>query len=127
MLRLAIVAACLVVAACGDDEPSEPAGSAAATELTVTVWPQGKGGPKRERRVECPGPAVCRELSVRKLAPVPRDVACAELYGGPDQARVTGTIDGRRVDAEFNREDGCQITRWDENVALLGRPSNRPG
>jgi hypothetical protein len=134
MLRLAIVAVCLLLAACGDDDgDAAPSQTALAAELTVTVRPEGPGGPVRERRVECQGfgseaeDPVCRGLTAESLAPVPRTTPCTAIYGGPDVARVTGTIDGERVDERFSREDGCQIARWDENVALLGRPSNRPG
>jgi hypothetical protein len=127
MLRYAIVIACLFVAACGsdDDEPSPPVAQQPATALTVTVWPEGRGGPSRERRVECPGHPACRDLSAAKLQPLPGDTPCTAIYGGPDEARVRGTIDGERVDFDFSREDGCQINRWDENVALLGKPSGR--
>jgi hypothetical protein len=128
MLRVAIVLACLLVAGCGDDDDDgggsgSPAPSP-ATELTVTVWPEGPSGPVRERRIECPGAAVCGELSVQRLAPVPRDMACTAIYGGPAVARVTGTIGGEPVDQRFSLEDGCQIGRWERNRALLG-PANR--
>lgn len=130
MLRLAIVLACLLVlAGCGsdddgDDRPSEP--SAPATELTVTVWPKGPDGPVRKRSVECPGAAVCRELSPQSFAPVPRDMACTAIYGGPNVARVTGTLRGDPVDESFSLEDGCQIARWERNRELLGPPGNAP-
>jgi hypothetical protein len=128
MPRLAIVlVGLLLVAGCGsgddgDDRPSAPATEPPATELTVTVWPEGRGGPMRERQVECPGAEVCRELSARSFAPVPRDMACTAIYGGPDVARVTGTLRGEPVDERFSLEDGCQIARWNRNRELLGTP-----
>jgi hypothetical protein len=126
MLRIAILLACLVVAGCGggdDDDGRGSSPSAPATELTVRVWPEGRGGPMRERRVKCPGAAVCGGLSVQALAPVPGDMACTAIYGGPGVARVTGTLRGERVDERFSLEDGCQIARWERNRALLGPPN----
>jgi hypothetical protein len=38
---------------------------------------------------------------------------CTQIYGGPQVARVTGRIDGRRVWATLGRTDGCEISRWD--------------
>ena len=122
MLRLAIVLACLLVAGCGGGEDGDDRPSAPATELTVTVWPEGRNGPMRERRVECPGADLCGELSVEKLAPVPRTTPCTAIYGGPAVARVTGTLNGEPVDARFGLEDGCEIARWERNQALLGPP-----
>jgi hypothetical protein len=122
MLRLAIALACLLVAGCGGGEDGDDRPSAPATELTVTVWPEGRDGPMRERRVECPGAELCGELSVEKLAPVPRTTPCTAIYGGPAVARVTGTLNGEPVDARFGLEDGCEIARWERNQALLGPP-----
>ncbi len=48
-----------------------------------------------------------------------RDRVCAAIYGGPQTARITGTIGERRVDRAFERTDGCQIAGWDEAVPLL--------
>jgi hypothetical protein len=126
MFRFAVVLACLVVAGCGGDDDDEGAAPRApATALTVTVWPEGRGGPARERHVECPGAEVCGELSVRSLAPVPRNVACTAIYGGPAVARVTGTLRGEPVDARFSLEDGCEIARWERNRELVGPPPAR--
>lgn len=43
----------------------------------------------------------------------PPSQVCTEVYGGPEVATVTGTIDGQPVDATFSREDGCAIARFD--------------
>src|SRR5688572_30277060 len=101
MVRFALVAACLLtlLAACGEDGEDAGGGAPpAAAELTVTVRPDGPGGPVRERQVECErlgeGEPVCRGLSVERLAPVPRNMACTAIYGGPAVARVTGTLRG---------------------------------
>jgi hypothetical protein len=48
---------------------------------------------------------------------------CTQQYGGPEVARVTGTIDGRRVDVEIDRTDGCGIAEWSALTALLGSPA----
>ena len=122
MFRITVlILTCLVVGGCGGEDDDE-APRAPATVLTVTVWPEGRGGPVRERQVECPGADVCGQLSARSLAPVPRDVACTAIYGGPAVARVTGTLRGEPVEARFSLGDGCEIARWERNVALLGPP-----
>jgi hypothetical protein len=133
MLRFALVLTCLFLAGCGGGEDGEGNGedgegsaSAPTTELTVTVWPEGRGGPVRERRVECPGASVCGELSLRRLAPVPPNLACTAIYGGPSVARVRGTLRGKPVDERFSLEDGCQIARWERNRALLGPAGRGP-
>jgi hypothetical protein len=130
VLRPAILTACLVaLAGCGQGDEDGGGGGAPpppATELTVTVWPEGPNGPVRERRVECPGAAVCRELSPQSLAPVPHEMACTAIYGGPSVARVRGTLRGDSVDERFSLEDGCEIARWERNRALLGRAGRGP-
>jgi hypothetical protein len=37
---------------------------------------------------------------------------CTEIYGGPQQARVVGTVKGQLVRATFSRTNGCEIARW---------------
>jgi hypothetical protein len=125
MLRVAIALACLLVAGCGEEGEDRQSAPAPATALTVTVWPEGRGGPARERRVVCPGAPECGQLSVQALAPVPSNMACTAIYGGPSVARVRGTLRGEPVDERFSLEDGCQIARWERNRELLGPPPNR--
>ena len=53
------------------------------------------------------------------FAPVQPGSACTMLYGGRATAHVTGTWAGRRVDARFDRGNGCEIARWDALVPVL--------
>jgi hypothetical protein len=118
--RFALLAACgllLAAGGCGGDDDDQGGGRTA--DLVVTVWPSGPDGPARRHRVRCPGDAACRGLSAARLRPVPPNVACTEIYGGPATARVRGTLRGKRVDARFDRTNGCEIARWQRNAALL--------
>src|SRR5688572_24597028 len=121
MLRSAAAVACLLtlLTGCGEDDEDAGGGRAsAAAELTVTVRPSGPGGPERTRSIECErvgpdaGDPVCRALTAARLAPVAPATACAEIYGGPATARVSGTLRDERVDARFNRVNACEIARW---------------
>ena len=130
MRPAAALIACLTLVACGsgdeDDDGRTAAPGPQSASLAVTVQTKGPDGPTRRTRIECErlgeGNETCRrlaKLTARQLAPVPRDVACAQIYGGPAQARVTGVLRGERVDARFNRTDACEIERWEDNAALL--------
>ena len=113
-------------------------GASADTSLRATVWPKGDGtAGKVLRTLRCDPPAgsvprpaaACRAVEAGGRAafrPVPRDTACTQIYGGPAEALVTGVLDGRRVWARFNRENGCQINRWQRLVPLLGRAGSGP-
>ena len=66
--------------------------------------------------------AACRELSRvgwRAFAPVPANMVCTEIFGGPQVAIVSGRVDGHRVWARLTRVDGCQIARWKRIPSLL--------
>jgi hypothetical protein len=81
---------------------------------TLRCDPVGGSHPRRA--------ASCRELARlgwRAFRPVPPDMACTEIYGGPQVAIVTGRVDGRRVWAKLTRIDGCQIARWERVPSLL--------
>ena len=94
----------------------------AATSLHVTVWPHGPDAGRRTWTLRCAPTggtlphraAACRRLAgmTRPFRPVPKDVACTQIYGGPQTALVTGRLGGRRVHVRFDRRDGCEITRW---------------
>ena len=116
--------AVLALAGCGaEDGGGAPVGPAPVTRLTVRVDPDGRGpDPAKEARVRCgdgPGCAAAAKLRPRDLEPVRPDVACTELYGGPETATIEGTLDREQVDARFSREDGCEIARWEKVAPLL--------
>jgi hypothetical protein len=118
----------LAAAGCGGGDDDSQDSGAPAVDLTVTLRPDGPEGPAQTRTIECDqvGPeaasAVCKGLAGVKpeqFEPVPANVACTEIYGGPAVARVHGTLNGKPVDARFELSDGCEIERWDRNRVLL--------
>ncbi len=94
-----------------------------SASLHITVWPSGLDGPSQTWQLRCapaagtlPRPATaCARLArlTNPFAPVRKDVACSEIFGGPQVARIRGAFRGRKVYAAFNRRDGCQTARWD--------------
>lgn len=95
----------------------------ASTSLHITAWPNGQGHtPKRTYTLTCAPVggtlphrlAACRKLNVLKapFAPTRKDQVCTQIYGGPEEALVTGRFRGRLVRASFSRKDGCEIGRW---------------
>jgi hypothetical protein len=130
-VRLVVTAAaCALVAlaaGCGDDDDTAEGKPRLQADLAVTVRPDGPDGPAERKRIRCErlgkGSKVCRGLAglqPEQLEPVPPDVACTQIYGGPATARVRGELRGETVDARFDRTDGCEIERWDRNRVLLG-------
>jgi Subtilisin inhibitor-like len=124
-----LIACCLpLMAACGGwgSDDSEPESASAATDLTIEVWPQGPSGESHTWTLTC-SPAggslpdaeqACSRLKAEALQPLPPDIICTQIYGGPETARVRGRIEGDPIDVTFNRVNGCEIHRWD-TVAFL--------
>jgi hypothetical protein len=117
-----LIAGLALVAGCGeDDEPAEPQGSFA--DLVIVVDADGKGGEAAERRTlfcETKDDAPCDALTAAVFEPTPPETACTQQFGGPQTATVTGTFDGREVDARYSRANGCEIARWEKAAPLLG-------
>ncbi|WNI23579.1 SSI family serine proteinase inhibitor [Streptomyces sp. ITFR-16] len=103
------------------------------THLTVVIT--GSGNPEADGRyeLECE-PAggthpvarqACERLAQLEgedadpFAPVPADAMCTQQYGGPATARITGTLQGRRIDSAFDRSNGCEIGRWNSLRPVL--------
>jgi hypothetical protein len=97
------------------------------TALEISVTPGGEA-PTKFWTLRCPSGGgtlpdavnACEQLAQidDPFAPVPKDTACTQVYGGPQEADVTGTYRGRPVNAHFDRGNGCEIARWDK-VAFL--------
>ena len=143
MRRGALVLAAAVFAGCAGneaqpgDDGGDPVDAGPPVRLAV-VFEAGPGGPAIESTLTCDGgeavasgaiadrgeDAACaqaREIAALLLGPPQSDAdrVCAAIYGGPQTARVTGTIGDERVERTFSREDGCAIADWDAAVPLL--------
>ena len=74
--------------------------------------------------VELDAEAACTALSdpaveSRLIDGPPAGQVCTEIYGGPDTATITGTLDGEPISAQVDRANGCGISDWDELLADL--------
>jgi Subtilisin inhibitor-like len=123
-IAVGLALAAVVLAACstGSAGPVSPAQTAS---LTITFWPDGANEAVKTRWTLRCGPAggtlpraarACTRLlagGTRLFVRTSGGVACTQIYGGPQTARIVGTLKGRRVFASFSRQDGCAISRWD--------------
>lgn len=118
-----------LLAGCGSNS-SGSNGSSDGTKLMYTVWPQGKTGKSTTYVLDCAhisgavpeARAACsklKQVSAKVFAPVPAGTACAEIYGGPQTARVSGSLAGKAITADFNRTNGCEIARWGQLAFLF--------
>ena len=131
-IAVAIVAATLVAGAlAGCSESDDSASGAAGADLSITFRDPDAGGADRVWTLGCapasgdlPDPAAACErlagLGSEAWAPVPGDVACAEIFGGPQTLSVEGRHDGADVAASFSRTNACEIARYDRIVTALG-------
>lgn len=129
-----------------DTETTAPAPSASAAaptagsgqgnaELAITIKP-GEGGQTVHYTLVCQNgvaaaesqhPAAAAGCTALKenaalLSPDPRptDMVCTQQYGGPAEAAVTGSVDGKPVDAKLSLRDGCAIAQWKAAKDVLG-------
>jgi Subtilisin inhibitor-like len=134
---LAALVALLAVGCGSESDDSGDAGGGdtganeapAGTELTITVWLQGRDGASEEVTLTCDPPGgthprpeeACLALQAdpSALEPLPPDSVCTQIYGGPEEAEVVGTLDGEQVHATFSRQNGCEVDRWDRFAAVL--------
>ena len=133
-----ILCGAALVAGCGEEgPPDEGRADQAATALTIEVTADGSAGDPTEAmiaEVACPGDAaaVCNAVAALPddpAAEIPPQTPCTEIYGGPDELTVAGTLRGRPIDATLTRVDGCEIERFDRFGPLLEAlfPRYQPG
>ncbi|MBA2416236.1 MAG: serine protease inhibitor [Geodermatophilaceae bacterium] len=87
------------------------------TITTYTLRCEPAGGDHPDPAAACDGLAAAAAAGV--FGPPDPDQACTEIYGGPETATVTGTLDGAQVTSAFSRTNGCEIARWDALAAVL--------
>ncbi|MEV7233149.1 SSI family serine proteinase inhibitor [Streptomyces sp. NPDC051020] len=109
---------------------------ARTTQLTVTVSDSGyraadgvyelkclpAGGSHPVAQQACDRLAELEEPTgdgKNPFRPVPAGALCTQQFGGSATARVTGTWRGQRVDAAFDRSNGCEIARWNDLRPVL--------
>lgn len=123
-------------AACGSNDANvgpnhaQPADQASATALTISVTPK-PGAKPHEWTLKCDPPGgthpkakqACATLSKTKspFAATPKNQMCTQIFGGPQQAKIDGTWHGRKVDATYNRKNGCEIKRWNALKPVLNQ------
>jgi hypothetical protein len=106
------------------------ASATGGTALTITIWPDERKAETRKFTLGCrpargtlPRPAAaCTKLSTggaALFAPPSKEQVCTDVYGGPQRAIVSGTVDGRRIWVSLRRRDGCEIDRWRKLAFLL--------
>jgi hypothetical protein len=129
-----------------DTETTSPAPSPSAApvtsgpgqgnaELAIMVKPSETGTPENFTLVCVDGvpaaesqhpDAAAACLAVKNnaalLTPTPRPTnqACTMQYGGPQEATVTGVVDGRPVETTFTLRDGCEIADWNAAKDVIG-------
>ena len=115
------------------------AATSPSTSLRVTYWKDGSNPDAsvtwtlrcNPPRGSLPRKAVaCRRLAAggpKLFAPLPPDIVCTEIYGGPQKARVVGTVAGKRIWATFQRTNGCEIDRWNRVSPWLLPPGGVTG
>ena len=131
VVALVAIAAAAVGCGAGQTASNAPA-PGPDTSLSITLWENGreeKGAPLRwtlrcdpdsgslPRRA-----AACDRLDrlSRPFAPPDKNLACIDLYGGPQQAIIAGKHEGKRVWIALSARNGCEIARWNKLRFLLG-------
>ena len=88
-------------------------GAGSTTTWTLTCDPAGGDHPDAEQ--------ACAAIEGHRSAlnPVPKDRMCAQVYGGPEKATITGTWRGEEIFAALARTNSCETARWDALVPLV--------
>ncbi|HWI07774.1 MAG TPA: hypothetical protein VNT54_09695 [Solirubrobacteraceae bacterium] len=128
----------LALAGCGEqDEPAAPSTTAASDPVELTVVYDDARGRTATGTLTCRGTdrraegALYRGVSAAELCARVRGLrdlltrepdrtrACTQIYGGPQTARVTGTIGDEKVDRRFSRTNGCEIADYRRAAGML--------
>lgn len=127
-MRIAVLIAVIVaVVGCG---ASSAGTSTPSTELRISYFPEGRSeGDRTLWTLRCtpaggtlprPG-AACQKLGRMKnpFAPLPKDLQCTDIYGGPEQVVIAGTHKGQKVWVLLAARNGCEIARFRKLAFLV--------
>jgi hypothetical protein len=116
----ALTLAALALAGCGGKDETS-GGTTPTTNLQISLSVRNSEQPSKLWTLRCPAGGTlpdaaeaCSKLGEidDPFAPVPKGTACTQIYGGPELADVSGTFDGKAVNTQFSRGDGCELERW---------------
>jgi hypothetical protein len=93
--------------------------SGSQATFKVACLPRSSSGTHPNKKAIC---AAIAKRGIRLFAPVPTNMMCSQIYGGPQTATITGTVNGRRINSTFSRTDGCQVARWNTAKVLFTFP-----
>lgn len=125
-----IAASCLSASACS----STPAKDSMDADLTIEIRADGTTVSETYRLVCSDGqpaegsnhPRAAASCTVllnhgEQLRALPRkDQICTEIYGGPQEATIAGTLNGEDVLKQLGRKNGCEISEWQTFEPLVG-------
>jgi hypothetical protein len=129
-MKVLLLVPLLLLTACSAGGQDSLATDDGPRDVLTVELDRGDGTPAESWTLECEEPAAsthpdagaaCAALEALDdpFAPLPDDMACTEIYGGPQEARVTGSWNRSNVDLTVHRRNGCEIGQWDSLVPLL--------
>jgi hypothetical protein len=141
-LVLGLLLTVATLGGCGDDDEEEPAAAQTASTpagsgVVLEIRHDDGAGQRETASLTCtanlqradgfltrrvPAGELCAKArSIKALLTTQPDErrACTQIYGGPETAHITGTIDGEKVDRRFSRTNGCEIADFNRAGELL--------
>ena len=149
ILLAILVFTSLGMSGCSDSKSDDPKEFSAS--LRIEFRDRQNGEITETARIACPSGSICSELEksascadqqqdfsqpcdskpysgensfVPVLSPDLPDQACTELYGGPQTVTVQGEINGKQVQLERTRTNGCEIAEYDFWAELKSKSSS---
>ena len=124
---LVVAVAASLVVGCGSAASATGGSNADETSLRISFWSEGNDESRtsdkpKQWTLRC-DPAggthpqhadACRKLKAQSqpFRPLRKDLQCTQQYGGPQEAVISGTYQGRPVFASLSLTDGCRIARF---------------
>ena len=130
MRRFALgLLAAAALAGCGSDEGTQAAGpTGELANLVVTVDDDGARGRRQAASAQAQLREADRQQGLRRgrglsggLRRLPGDMACTDIFGGPETASVSGELRGEAVDGDFNARTAARSRAGRRSSALLAQ------